>query len=251
MPNYFRQFCKSSVSPFWRGHLFLFDKQNQTTWSPQQGSKLLIIVIFLEAFFRPILLFSSQWYSFQQNTCWSIAYMGIIIGALLILIKWYARIRLSLVGLYRWRYWTKAECLYFLQIIPVTIAIFSFFNFNQLQSLLKHNDWFKIVSLTLFPLLVWGLYQELLYRGILQTEMVRRWGTKKGILISNSIFTFGPLHIYHFLSARHHPAHLLIFVAIFAIGLFFSAVFRYSGNAWLVGLMHGLGDMFIVGFTKF
>jgi membrane protease YdiL (CAAX protease family) len=98
--------------------------------------------------------------------------------------------------------------------------------------------------------MIWGFYQELLYRGIVQTELVRRWGTVVGILTSNLIFTFGPLHDYHFLLARKNPSHLWIFAGIFAIGLFFAIVFKRSGNLWIVGIMHGLGDWFIDGLAQ-
>lgn len=83
--------------------------------------------------------------------------------------------------------------------------------------------------------MIWGFYQEFLYRGMLQTELVRRWGARTGILVSNLIFTFGPLHAYHFRAARVNPSHLWIFAATFAIGLFFALIFRRSGNLWIVG----------------
>jgi len=34
---------------------------------------------------------------------------------------------------------------------------------------------------------------------------------------------------------------------IFAIGLFFGVLFRRSGNLWIVGIFHGLGDWYIGG----
>ncbi len=63
---------------------------------------------------------------------------------------------------------------------------------------------------------LWGFYQEFAYRGLLQTEIVRRTGPAIGILISNAVFTFGPLHFYHFRLAQGDPSHL-----------------------WIVGIMHG------------
>jgi len=92
--------------------------------------------------------------------------------------------------------------------------------------------------------------QELLYRAILQTELVRRWGALRGILVANVIFTFGPLHMYHFGLARANYGHLWIFAAIFGIGLYFAAVYERSRNLWMVGLLHGLGDWFLVGLSK-
>jgi len=97
--------------------------------------------------------------------------------------------------------------------------------------------------------MLWGFYQELLYRGLLQTESVRRWGSTAGIVASNLVFTFGPLHAYHFRIAQKYPAHLWIFVGIFSIGLFFALIYLRSGNLWVIGVMHGLGDWFIDGLS--
>jgi len=94
---------------------------------------------------------------------------------------------------------------------------------------------------------VWGFYQEFVYRGLLQTELVRRWGPVAGILISNLLFTFGPLHAYHLSNAFEDPGHLSIFAGIFAIGLYFGVIFYRSGNLWMIGLLHGVGDFFIDG----
>ena len=54
----------------------------------------------------------------------------------------------------------------------------------------------------LYPYLFFGFYQEVIYRGILQSELVRRWGTFIGILIANTLYTFGPLHWNYFLSSK-------------------------------------------------
>lgn len=250
MPKFFLLFNKTKVSPFWRGHLFLFDKPQAITYTSQQGFRLLIIFVFLEAIIRPLSLFCSRQLNIVNYNWWSIANMTIITLLFFLLVKTFARVKTSQLGLYSWKQWTKTEKLYLLQIIPITIIIFSFFNSASLKVLWSRPNFFEIVLLTLIPQMIWGFYQELLYRGILQTELVRRWGFSKGILASNFIFTFGPLHAYHFLAARYNPSHLLIFLAIFCIGLFFSFVFNRSGNLWIIGIMHGLGDLFIEGLAK-
>jgi membrane protease YdiL (CAAX protease family) len=38
-----------------------------------------------------------------------------------------------------------------------------------------------------------------------------------------------------------------MFAGIFTIGLFFSVLFWRSGNLWLVGILHGLGDAYMDG----
>ncbi len=38
-----------------------------------------------------------------------------------------------------------------------------------------------------------------------------------------------------------------MFLGIFAIGLFFAVLLRKSGNLWMVGVFHGLGDCYMTG----
>ena len=93
--------------------------------------------------------------------------------------------------------------------------------------------------------LFYGFYQEVVYRGMLQSELVRRCGAFVGILAANILYTFGPLHSYYF-SSRASLA-LPMFASIFAIGLFFGILFRRSGNLWIVAVIHGIGNAYIVG----
>lgn len=103
----------------------------------------------------------------------------------------------------------------------------------------------RILWTVFVPYLFFGFFQEVLYRGMLQTELVRRWGVLVGIVVSNSLYTFGPQHFYYFFSAR--SLAISQFASIFAIGLLFAMVFRRSGNLWLVGVMHAIGNSIIAG----
>jgi len=239
----------TKISPFWRGHLFLFDTPRSVNYSPQQGNRLLWVFILMEFFIRPLILFVSRRVGISHHHWWLACNIAILVFLSYFLVRILAGIKVSRLGLYPWGNWSKIEKLYFAQIIPITIFIFSIINFTSLRALSGRPDLFEIVFLTLIPQVIWGAYQEFLYRGILQTELVRRWGAFRGILASNLVFTFGSLHAYHFLIAEKNPAHLWIFVAIFGIGLFFSVLFRRSGNLWLIGILHGLGDMFIDGLS--
>jgi uncharacterized protein len=95
--------------------------------------------------------------------------------------------------------------------------------------------------------LMWCFYQELMYRGLLQTELTRRFGALWGALIANVAFTFGPLHFYHFQSAMTDVNKAIMFAAIFGIGLFFAFIFARTRNLWIVGVFHGLGNVFTEG----
>ena len=238
------------IHPFLRGHLFLFNPHKTKDYTSQQGFKLLMIFLLVEIILRPIIVVGSK--SFKiTNHYWWLALIIITLTVLsYLLVRIFTKMNSSQVGLYAWKHWTKTEKLYFLQIIPITIIVFSFFSLSQLKLLSTRPNLLGICLFNFIPQIIWGFYQELLYRGILQTELVRRWGSWKGILVSNSIFTFGPLHDYHFLIAEKNMSHLWIFIAIFIIGLFFSILFKRSGNLWIIGIMHGLGNLFLDGLTK-
>jgi membrane protease YdiL (CAAX protease family) len=77
-----------------------------------------------------------------------------------------------------------------------------------------------------------------------QTELVRRWGPVAGILAATTLYTFGPLHWRY--SESEPPRAAAMFASTFAIGLFFGALYRRSGNLWIVGILHAIGNAYIV-----
>jgi membrane protease YdiL (CAAX protease family) len=241
---------KSQIRPFWRGHLFLFDRPSAPAYPSLAGTKLLAIFAVLEFIVRPLLVAAARWLTLADRPWWTLVH----VTTLTILAGWFvtgfAGVHLSQLGLRSWRSWSKTEKLYFLQVIPIAILVFSSVFSESLKGLWAHPDWGQIGLFVLLPRLIWGYYQEFVYRGILQTELVRRWGTPTGLLVSNLVFTFGPLHAYHFELAQGNPAHLWIFAATFGIGLFFAILFKRSGNLWMVGVMHGIGDIFIDGLAQ-
>ena len=151
---------------------------------------------------------------------------------------------MSEIGLYGWRGWSATEKIYFAQVILIANIIFSIIFAGRLRVILAQPALFGRLWSVFLPYFLWGFYQEVMYRGILQTELVRRWGPSRGILFSNLLFTFGPLHFYHF--AHTSPAFPM-FAGIFATGLFFAVVFWRSGNLWMVAVFHGIGNCYIDG----
>lgn len=89
---------------------------------------------------------------------------------------------------------------------------------------------------------LWGFHQELVYRGLLQTELVRRLGPIAGILVANALFAFGPLHFYHL----SRPLPWPMMAGIFAIGLFFAVLYHRSRNLWIPAVFHGIGTAWIL-----
>ena len=232
---------QQGLNVHWRGYAFLFEKKRSPTYGATSGLRLLLIFFTLEAVIGPRLsLFS--WLHVPLPPVW--LRVPILLGLALLLVRFVAGLKLSEIGLYRWREWSAAEKSYFVQLFLIANLVFSILFADRLRMILAEPHLLGRVGAVFLPYLLWGFYQEVVYRGILQTELVRRWGPLCGILDSNSLYTFGPLHFYHF--SHTHPA-LSMFVGIFAIGLFFGVLFARSGNLWMVAIFHGIGNSYIEG----
>ena len=125
------------------------------------------------------------------------------------------------------------------------LLVFSFVFASRLRLVLAQPSALSIIWNGFVPYLFFGSYQEVVYRGMVQSELVRRWGAFAGILVANILYTFGPLHWNYFWSRS--AVAVPMFAAIFAIGLFFGVLFRRSGNLWMVAVIHGIGNAYIVG----
>jgi len=169
-----------------------------------------------------------------------------LLAIALLLVRFFARLELPQIGLHPWREWSTIEKSYFIQVFLMANIIFSILYAERLRVVFAEPSAWGNACVAAITYFLWGFYQEVIYRGILQTELVRRWGTVPGILISNTLYTFGPLHFYHFVGTSPSQA-IPMFLSIFAIGLFFAVVFRRSGNLGMVGTFHGLGDWYITG----
>ena len=74
--------------------------------------------------------------------------------------------------------------------------------------------------------------------------LTTRTGAPIGILLANVLYTFGPLHWNYF--ASRASLAVPMFAGIFAIGLFFGILFKRSGNLWIVGTFHAIGNAYIL-----
>lgn len=139
------------------------------------------------------------------------------------------------LGLRGWSAWSPTERSYGIQVALLAAAVFA---------LVLGPPRAERVLPVFVPYLCFGFYQELVYRGLVQAALVRRWGALVGVLVANGLYTFGPLH-WSYLSRPLAPA-LLLFAATFAIGLYFGALYHRSGNLWLPATFHAIGNAFIV-----
>ena len=170
----------SQIHPFWRGHLFLFDRPPAPAYTSRKGSKLLLLFVMLEFLVRPLLVAGVRWLTLAERNWWTLAQVTILVILGCWLVTKFAGVRLSQLGLYPWKSWSKTEKFYFLQAIPIAIIVFSFSFSESLRGLWAHSDLGQIGLFIFLPRMMWGFYQEFVYRGILQTELVRRWGVSVG-----------------------------------------------------------------------
>ena len=228
----------SGLSVHVRGHFLLFDKRSASHWSSATGARLLLIVVAVET----IRLVAVRW--LHPAVPLLILVPLFLVGALG-LVRFAARLRLSQIGFYPWSEWSPVEKSYFVQLLVIANVVFPLVFASRLRLILAQPSILPTVWNVFIPYLFFGFYQEVVYRGILQSELVRRWGALIGILSANVFYTFGPLHWYYF--AAQGSLAIPMFAAIFAIGLFFGVLFWRSGNLWIVAIIHGIGNAYIVG----
>jgi membrane protease YdiL (CAAX protease family) len=228
------------MSIHWKGHALLFDRKRLPTYDASAGVRLLLLFVFLEWIIGPRLTLFS-FLHLPLPPFW--IRIPALLALALLLVRFVAKVKLSDIGLYGWRSWSGTEKSYFIQLLIIANLVFALMFRDRMWTILAEPTGVLGLLAMMFPYLLWGFYQELVYRGILQTELVRRWGSAAGILVANVLFTFGPLHFYHF--SRTSP--LPMFAGIFAIGLFFGVLFQRSGNLWMVAIAHGIGNAYMEG----
>ena len=228
---------RQRLSPLLRGHLLLFDRRPAPVYSARMGVRLLFTAVLVEI----VRLAAVRWL-YPGIPRWLL--LPLLLGFALLVVPGIAGLRLSQLGFRRWRDWTVTERSYFLQVVIIANVVFPVvfaapLGNRMAQPGMAWNLWSVFV-----PYLFFGFYQELVYRGMVQLELVRRLGVPVGILVANVLYTFGPLHSYYF-SSRASLAGPM-FASIFVMGLFFGVVFRRSGNLWIVAIFHAIGNAYVV-----
>ncbi len=220
-----------------RGHLLLFDPKPMPQQSASADLRLLLIACALEA----IRLGLVKW---LYPSVPLLILVLLPLGCALLLVCFVAGLHLSQIGFYPWHKWTTTEKSYFVQLLIIANIVFPLVFSPRLRALFAHHFALGAVVTIFIPYLFFGFYQEVVYRGILQSALVCRYGVFIGILAANILYTFGPLHWNYFFSPV--SIALPMFASIFAIGLFFGVLFNRSGNLWIVAVIHGIGNAYIV-----
>lgn len=224
-------------SPHLRGHLLLFDRRPAPAYTAHAGVRLLLAAAFLEV----VRLAAVRWL-YPGIPLWLL--LPALLGFGLLVVPGIAGVKLSQVGFRPWRDWTATETSYFLQVVVIANVVFPTVFAAPLGNRVAQPGMAWSLWNVFVPYLFFGFYQELVYRGMVQLELVRRWGAPIGIFVTNLLYTFGPLHWYHFASRPSLAGS--VFASIFVIGLFFGVLYRRSGNLWIVAIFHAIGNAYIV-----
>jgi membrane protease YdiL (CAAX protease family) len=219
-----------------QGHVLLFEQKPVPQFDASAGLRLLVFAIILEA----VRLGVVRWGRVPL-----LIFVPLLLACALLAIRFGAGLRLPQIGFKTWRQWNAIEKSYFVQLLIIANVVFSLLFAARLRRIFAQPNSLEVVATVFVPYLFFGFYQEVVYRGMLQSELVRRCGAFVGILAANILYTFGPMHSYYF--ASRSSLALPMFAGIFAIGLFFGILFRRSGNLWIVAVIHGIGNAYIVG----
>jgi membrane protease YdiL (CAAX protease family) len=225
------------LSPHLRGHLLQFEKRPTVKHDAAAGVRLLLAAVALEV----VRLAAVTWLQ-PAIPLW--LWLPLLLGLALLAVPALTASRPSEIGLHPWREWTRTEKSYFLQVVLLANLLFPLAFATSLRNRFVESGAASTLWGVFLPYLCFGFYQEVVYRGMVQREVVRRWSSPAGILIANVLYTFGPLHWNYFSLPRALAGPL--FGAIFVMGLFFGLLFARSGNLWIVAVFHAIGNAYIV-----
>lgn len=213
-------------------HALMFERPLRPGWDEAAGRRILLafLLVAVGAFYA----LRTALFAGDSASLAKLAFVVVLTVAFLLVHRIVVRLPFAAIGLRR--QWTRREVLYAVQVGVIAAVAFTFLFRAHFTALLARGlPEFATIVLTG---LVWGAGQEFLYRGWLQSELVRRFGAIAGVLVANLAFTFGPLHANWLLAPGGTQWGML--GAIFAIGLLFGVVFQRSGNLWIPALLHGL-----------
>ena len=223
------------TSPHLRCHLLLYDTPARPRYDRTAGTRLLWIVALLA-------LSDAQLHWLPAATPLVLSYLLFRLVLVVVLSRFLAGIEWSDIGFRPLGHWTAVERSFLVQMVILVNLGFPLALSAALNRPLS-DVYASALSVGLLMYFIHGFTQELVYRGLLQTELTRRWGAVAGILGANALYTLGPLHADYYASVA--SAALPMFAAVSAMGLLFALHFHRSGNLWIVGIMHGIGQAHI------
>jgi len=221
-----------------RAHVLMFETPLAPTYGNAVGIRMLVafLVVAVGLFF--VLRFLAGAAGLRGAPVANLGFVVALLAAFIVAQRAFVRVPMAAVGLRRFADWKLRERLYFFEVVPLATVVFAIVFHRHLLALLELHGVGGFLLFSILTGLLWGMVQEFLYRGWLQTELTRRFGTIVGLLVANVAFTFGPLHLNYLIAPGGVRWGGL--AAVFGIGLFFGIVYYRSGNLWIPAVLHGL-----------
>lgn len=229
---------RSLLSDSLRAHALMFESPLAPTYGNAAGLRILVafLGVGVGVFFALRWLLDAA--GVRGLPAANLGFVVALTAAFIVAQRMYVRLPLASIGLRPFSDWTRRERLYFFQVVPVAAVIFAVVFSNHLRALLATHGPAGFLLFSVLTGFIWGMVQEFLYRGWLQTELTRRFGAIAGLLVANVLFTFGPLHLNHLLAPD--GVRWSVLAAVFGIGLLFGLIYWRSGNLWIPAAMHGI-----------
>jgi len=219
-------------------HALRFERPERAPYDAAAGRRLLLAFVLVGLIVQPALGALTRLVGFAGTPWVGPAIVVTLLLAILLLMRRFVGLNVGTIGLQRWSRWTPRERIYLWTVVPIAAPVFGFVFRDHFAQLVDVHGWAGLLALSIPTGLLWGMVQEFIYRGLLQTELTRRSGS--GVLLTNLLFTFGPLHANYYNLGSDAAPHWGMFATIFGIGLFFGVLYRRSGNLWLPAILHGL-----------
>ena len=183
---------------FWKGHLLQFERPSSPKYDDATGWRLLIAFGILAFLVIPAFRFGLHSSGLSTQEWSSLLLVCMILAAFFLTIRTYVKVDSRIIGLHDWVDWTSREKVYLFQTLPLLAVLFIALFQQHFRQLIDNYGLVGFVAFSALTGLLWGVVQEFIYRGLLQTELVRRFGAIGGVLIANLVFTAGPLHLEYF-----------------------------------------------------
>ena len=221
-----------------RAHAMRFENPLAPTYKDAVGTRVLVafLIVAVGVFYTLRVVLDAA--VMRGSPTARLGFVLILIVAFVAVQRVYVRAPMTDIGLRPLAAWRRRERLYLLQVVPLASVVFAIVFRDHLLALAESHG---VVGFTLFSVLTglgWGMVQEFLYRGWLQTELTRRFGTLVGLLAANVVFTFGLLHLNYLVAPE--GVRWAGLAAVFGIGLVFGIVYHRSGNLWIPAVLHGI-----------
>jgi uncharacterized protein len=221
-----------------RAHALRFETPLAPAYGDAAGMRMLVafLVVAVGIFFALRVAFAAA--GVRESAAANLGFVVALLAAFVVAQRVFVGVPMAAIGLRRFADWTRRERLYLLQVVPLAGVAFAIVFSDHLLALQERHGLAGFLLFSVLTGLLWGIVQEFLYRGWLQTELTRRFGAVAGLLAANAVFTFGPLHLNYLIG----PAGIRWggLLAVFGIGLFFGIVYYRSGNLWIPAVLHGL-----------